>query len=190
MSSCLWNSQLSAVGWRILWIVTLLLLAGCGGSNTVQVKSPEYADHSVRTLAVLAPPDDLFDNKISQLADAIGVELARRSYSVVDAKAATALLAKDGISPASVLTPQALAALDKAGADAVLSVTSLPGMGGPEMRHVKISITSTRTSKEIGSIQWNNSWGGMPESPADYVMRKGPAEAAPEIAEALARLLG
>ncbi|MGA3400850.1 MAG: hypothetical protein ABSC95_16645 [Acetobacteraceae bacterium] len=191
MSSALWNYRTGAAAWRGLLIAaTLLALAGCGGSKAVQIRAPDYADHSARTLAI-APVDDLFVNDDSQLADAIGVELAKRGYSVVDAKGTAALLAKYGISPVEVLAPKTLTALGKEGVDAVVSVSSEGSvMGGPGMRHAKARVTSTRTAKDIGEIDWNNSWGGMPGSPADYTMRKGPAGAAREIAEELAKLLG
>ena len=41
------------------------------------------------------------------------------------------------------------------------------------MRYVKVRIISTSTGKEIGGLDWQNSWAGMPGSPADYVNRKG-----------------
>jgi hypothetical protein len=110
---------------------------------------------------------------------------------VVEARAVTALLANHKVNLAAVPAPQELAALREEGVEAVLSVSSTgSGIGGPRMRHVKVRVTSTRTSTMIGEIDWNNSWGGMPGSPADAIMRKGPAEAAPEIAEALTKLLG
>jgi hypothetical protein len=58
------------------------------------------------------------------------------------------------------------------------------------MRSVAVTVNSTRTSGMIGGINWKNSWGGMPGSPADMVMRKGLNEAAHEIAKALAKQLG
>ena len=171
-------------------MATLLAIAGCGGSRAVPIKAPEYSDHSVRTLTI-APSQDLFEKDSNKLGDAIGVELAKLGYSVVDENQATELLAKYDISPVHIFDPSALAALQKEGIDAVLWVSSATSsIGGPDMRHVTVRLTSTSTSKKIGEIDWHNAWGGMPGSPADYTMRKGVTAAAREIAEALAKLLG
>jgi hypothetical protein len=179
---------------RLLITAALLAVAGCGGSSVLQIKAPEYVEHSARSLAVapsIAFSDDLFGDDSTRLADAVGVELAKHGYSVIDAKGTMAVLAKYDIPPVDDLTPKALEFLGRNGVDAVLSVkSSSASMGGPGMRHVKATLTSTSTGKEIGEIDWNNSWGGMPGSPADYTMRKGPADAAREIADALAKLLG
>jgi hypothetical protein len=173
---------------------TLLLIAGCGGSKSVEVREPDYVDHSVRTLAISPSSDlvnDLFGNVDTQLADAIGAQLAQRGYTVINAQATMAIVKKDGIPPADGLTPEALSAMGREGIDAALSVTSESSvMGGPAMRHVRAKLISTHTGKEVGEINWSNSWGGMPGSPADYTMRKGLDAAAKEIAEALAKLLG
>ena len=195
MSMVTWKYRIPAVAWRSLVITGLLLLvAGCGASKSVETKAPDYVARSARTLAI-APTDelvnDLFGNNSNQLAEAIGGELIRRGYSVIDANGATSLLAKNGVSRAPVLNPQALAALAKDGVDAVVSVSAEASViGGPPMRHVKTKVTSTRTQREIGTVEWHNAWGGMPGSPADYMSRKGMPAAAKEIADALAKLLG
>jgi hypothetical protein len=171
-------------------VAVLLVIAGCAGSKSVETKASDYVAHSVRTLAI-APSDDLFIKDSGQLADMIGAGLTIQGYSVVDEKATIALLAKYNISSVDVLAPQALAALAKEGVDAVMSVTSKSAdIGGPTMRYVKATVTSVRTSKEIGQIDWTNSWGGMPGSPADHMARKNPAAAAKEIVAALVKLLG
>jgi len=101
-----------------------------------------------------------------------------------------ALLAKHGIPPVEGLTPKALKVLEKAGVDAVLSLKAMSaGIGGPNMRKVRARLTNTRNGKELGGIDWNNAWGGMPGSPADYAMRKNVTDAVREIAGALAKLL-
>jgi hypothetical protein len=174
----------------LLMAAVLLVVAGCAGSKIVETKAPDYIDHSVRTLAI-APPDDLFRSDGNQLIDAIAVELGKRGYSVIVPRDTGALLTKYNISPVDVLTQQALTAFGKDGADAVLSVSSKAAdIGGPGMRYVKATVTSARTSKQIGVINWTNSWGGMPGSPADYVTRKGPDAAAQEVAAALVKILG
>jgi len=190
MPWALGRSPANAAAWRRSWCTAILLAAtGCGGSKYEQIKAPDYADGSVRSLAI-APSDSLFGDG-SQLADAVGAELGKRGFTVVDTTGAAVLLSKYGISQVDVRAPEALAALGKEGVDAILSVSSTAAtMGGPGMRHVKVRLISTRTSKEIGGIDWHNAWGGVPGSPADFTMRKGLADAAQEIAEALAKLLG
>jgi hypothetical protein len=191
MSQAWWNHRANAVAWRSLLItMSLLVLSACGASKTVQTRVADYVPHSARILAV-APADELLVKDSGKLADAIGVELSRRGYTVVNTKAAAEMLTKHGVSPVDVIAPQGLAAFGKEGVDAVLSVTSSSAdIGGPGMRYVKAKMTSTRTSTEIGGIDWTNSWGGMPGSPADYMTRKSAAAAAVEIADALAQLLG
>jgi hypothetical protein len=192
MLSGLWKAQINAAAWRNLAIITTLLaITGCGGSSVVQTRAPDYVDHTARTLAI-APADDLFAKGNIQLANTIGEELARRGYSIVDSTATMRILANNRIASVDVLSPQALTVLANQGIDAILSVSTSEagGIGGPDMRHVKAKLTSTHTASQIGEINWNNSWGGMPGSPADYVMRKGSAEAARAVAEAVAKLLG
>ena len=72
----------------------------------------------------------------------------------------------------------------------VLVKSTSASIGGPEMRHVMIDVTSTRTGGPIGHLQWNNAWSGMPGSMADYVQRDSLDTAAKEIADDLAKLLG
>ena len=187
-----WKNRIDAATWRNLAIMaTLLALTGCGGSSTVETKAPGYVSHSAHTLAI-APPDDLFAKGDMQLANIIGEELTKRGYAVVDSTATMRVLANNRIASVDVLSPQAMAVMAKEGVDAVLSVTTSQagGIGGPDMRHVNAKLTSTHTSGQIGEIVWNNSWGGMPGSPADYMMRKSSTDAARAIADALAKLLG
>lgn len=170
------------------------MLAACGGSSVVPTKDPEYVGHTVRVIAI-APPESLVSTgsmaEGGVLGDDIGAELAKHGYKIVDAMAAAAILDKNDVTSLLALAPRGLAALEKDGIDAVLTVKSASStIGGPGMRHVTARINSTHSSKVIASVDWNNSWGGMPGSLADYTMRKGAAAAAQEIAEALAKLLG
>jgi len=185
------KSRINAAAWSSLLIaVAFVIVAGCGTSKVNEVKAPEYADHSVRTL-VIAPNEDSFVDDSSMLADAIGAELVKRGYAVVGTREATVFLAKYNVIPADMLTPRGLAALAKEKVDAVLAVSSAPSkLGGSGMRHVDVTVTSTSTLQKIGEIDWTNSWGGIPGSPADWMMHKDLPAAAKEIAAALAKLLG
>lgn len=177
--------------------VACVIVAGCGPSRVTQVEVGDYvAAHSVRTLGIASSGDlvaTVTNTTTNVLADAIGAEMAKRGYSVVDSRAATEMLAKRNINAVDWLTPQGLAVLKESGVDALLSVSSTGSsvccQGGAQMRYVKVTLTNTSTSKMIGEINWNNSWAGMPGSIDDWIMRKGPAKAAPEIAKAVAEML-
>ena len=171
-----------------LFCVMALAIAGCAESSSVVVKGPGFIELGTRTIAI-EPPDDLFDD--GRLARSIGVELAKRGYAVDDQRRTLALLRKNDVKALEILTPGGLATLRKNGVDAVLSINaSAANMGGPPNRYVEIRILSTSTGQEIGSVEWKNSWAGMPGSPADYVNREGVETAGVEIADKLAKLLG
>ena len=190
MSKVVKKSGCHAILRRSTLIAMFSVLEGCGGTSVVQSKASDYADHSIRTLAI-APPSSLFANDSSQLADAVGAELAKHGYTVVDSMQTAAHLARLNIPPANVLGAPALAALEHEGIDAVFTVQSIGSvMGGPGMRHAKARVFSTHLSKQIAEVDWNNAWGGMPGSLADYTMRKGLEGASREIADDLAKLLG
>ena len=175
----------------LLFAAALPLLMGCGSSKTMVVKTPEQTGQIVRTLAT-APsgdPDHLI-NVGSQLADYVGAELSRRGYTVIDVASTIALMRRHDIPSGYASASQGMAALAEEKVDAILVVNSSSSqIGGPQMRHVNAKVVSVRTAKDVAGVEWHNAWGGMPGSPADYTMRKGPAEAAKEIAAALANAL-
>jgi hypothetical protein len=184
------DPRIALVARQCLLLLAVFAIAGCGASKVGLIAAPKADAHRVQSL-IVTPADGLFAQDNTMLAYAIGAELAKRGYTVVDTREATALLTKQNVNPADVLTPPGLATLRNGGIDAVLSVTSVGSpIGGSGMRNVAVTVNSTRTSGMIGGINWKNSWGGMPGSPADMVMRKGLNEAALEIAEALAKQLG
>ncbi len=167
-----------------------LALTACAGSTAVQTRAPDYVGHSVRTVA-MAPPDELFDTDTVKLTAGIGANLSKLGYTVIDSHATATLLAKNNVEPVNLLKPPGLTACKAAGIDAILTVNSAPAdIGGPAMRYVNVTVTSTQTQQQIGEIRWRNAWAGMPGSPADYTVRKGADTAAQEIAENLAKLLG
>ncbi|MGA7713898.1 MAG: hypothetical protein WCA81_18540 [Rhizomicrobium sp.] len=176
---------------RALLVVLPLLTAACAGSSTSQlVKSPDYTDHSVKSLVVVQADDSLAGEN-RQLADDLAAAMVKRGYSARNASEASILLTKYDLARANLFAPSALSALEKEGVDAVVSVDSRSAsMGGPSMRHIVVSATSTHTQKQIGTFHWNNAWGGMPGSPADFMMRDSRTEAVEKIAESLAQLLG
>lgn len=134
-------------------------------------------------------PNSLIDSN-SELADAIGAELAARGFVVLDIATTAARLKKYDLPPTYALTKQGLSTLRKENVDSVLAVSStVSAIGGPSMRHVKARLTSTATTEEIGGVDWDNSWGGMPGSPADFTIRKDSTTAAKEIASELVKLL-
>jgi len=186
-----WSWWFNTRGRRALLISgPILALAGCGGSKIATVKG--NGARGGKTIAVSPPqsPDSLI-NSGSELADAIGTELAARGFVVLDIAATAARLRKYDIPSGYALTKQGLSTLRKENVDSVLTVSSTATVaGGPSMRHVQARLTSTATAEEIGGVNWDNSWGGMPGSPADFTMRKDVATAAKEIASELVKLLG
>ena len=72
------------------------------------------------------------------------------------------------------------------GIDALLTVRSVAGYD-QQPTSATARINSTHTGRVLAGITWQNGWGGQEGSVADRQHRKGLAEAASEIAEALAK---
>jgi len=87
-----------------------------------------------------------------------------------------------------VATPQGLEKLQKKGIDAYLTVKGASAYDG-QVQSASARASSTHTGRIIAGVSWQNGWGGRAGSIADRTMRKGLAEAAKEIADALAESL-
>jgi len=92
------------------------------------------------------------------------------------------------MSEIEVSTPQGLSRLKEKGIDAYLTVKSA-GAYDNQPQSASARATSTHSGRVIAGISWQNGWGGQAGSMADRTMRKGLAEAAQEIASALAKSL-
>ncbi|HET8998000.1 MAG TPA: hypothetical protein VFN42_15125 [Acetobacteraceae bacterium] len=181
----------STVRGLVVLVATVMLVAACGGMHVLEDRNPDYAAHTPIHTVFLVAPEDLFADQSTNLVQALGGELAKHGYTVVSTLQIASFLPGHDTSVPGVLSPDSLHALVDHQVDAVLVLrTGAALMGASEIRHAKVAATSTRTQKAIGDIQWDNAWGGMPGSPADHMMRRGPETVAHEIADALARLLG
>ena len=159
---------------------TIFLLSGCGSSKLSTLPVMHKEQYSVQTIA-LAPEGGL-------LAEAVGIELSNRGYIIIDSTSTSKLLIRLNIGELEVANPQALQKLKEKGIDAYLTVKSAGAYDG-QVQGASARATSTHSGKIIAGISWQNGWGGMAGSPADRMMRKGLAEAAQEIGEALSESL-
>lgn len=158
----------------------IFLLSGCGSSKLSTLPVMHEEQHSVQIIA-LAPEGGL-------LAEAVGIELSNRGYTIIDSASTSKLLIRLNIGELEVANPQALQKLEEKGIDAYLTVKSAGAYDG-QVQSASARATSTHSGKIIAGISWQNGWGGMAGSPADRMMRKGLAEAAQEIGEALSESL-
>jgi hypothetical protein len=122
------------------------------------------------------------------LADAIGVELANRGYTVIDTQETSALLVRFNASELEILSPRSLSGLRDQGIDGVLAVKAAFSRDDrPQSASVRLN--STYTSQVLAGVSWQNGWGGGSGSIADRVMRKDIADAAREIVDSLVQRL-
>jgi hypothetical protein len=120
------------------------------------------------------------------LADAIGVELANRGFTVIDSSSTSNLMMRLNLDEIEIATPQGLNKLRERGVDAVLVVRSAGGKDdNPQSASARMN--STQNGQVLAGVTWQNGFGGQAGSVADRVMRKGLTEAAAEIANALAQ---
>lgn len=164
-------------------LVGLLLVSaavsGCASSR-VSTTTRAQIDHPVRAVA-MAPSGGL-------LADAVALALFERGFNVYDTAQSSALLVRLDMTEVEVTEPQSLTALREQGIDAYLTVRAAAGHdGAPESAVVRL--TSTHTGQVVAGLSWQNGRGGMAGSPADRMMRAGLAQAADQIATAVAGVL-
>ncbi|MCX7361242.1 MAG: hypothetical protein NTV97_05110 [Alphaproteobacteria bacterium] len=160
-----------------------LLLSGCGGTkiSTLPATPAETLSSPVRVIA-LAPNGGL-------LADAVGVELANRGYTVVDAADTSSMMVRFNMNEVEVQRPENLRKFRGQGIDAFLNVRASGAAYDGQPQGASARVVSTETGKLLAGVTWQNAWGGQMGSIADRTMRKGLNEAATEIANALAASL-
>lgn len=161
-------------------LFALFLVAGCASSKVSQLPVANSASHPVRAIA-MAPEGGL-------LAEAVGIELSNRGYTIIDSSSTSKLMIRLNIDEIEIATPQGLEKLKSKGIDAFLTIK---GTGAYDhlVQSASARATSTHTGRIIAGVSWQNGWGGKAGSMADRTMRKGLAEAAQEIADALATSL-
>lgn len=151
-------------------------LGGCASSSISSLPASTQAKHLVRTIA-FAPGGGL-------LADAVSVELANHGFTVIDGATTSSMLVRLNLNEVEIARPEGLAKLKDQGIDAYLVVRAAGGYDqNPQSASVRLN--STHNGQILAGLTWQNGWGGVAGSPADRIMRKGLAEAAAEIGNAL-----
>ena len=164
--------------YRRLFLVlgTLAALAGCGFSKVSSLPGSLATAQAVRVIA-FAPGGGL-------LADAIGVELSNRGFTVIDSSSTSSMMIRLNLNEVEIAKPEGLNKLKDQGIDAILVVRSAGGKDdNPQSASARMN--STENGQVLAGVTWQNGFGGQAGSISDRVMRKGLADAAAEIATAL-----
>ncbi|KPJ62271.1 hypothetical protein AMJ44_15845 [candidate division WOR-1 bacterium DG_54_3] len=152
----------------------LLLSIACAGSSVSQ--SIGYIPS--QAAIALAPSGGI-------LADAIGIELFNRGFTVVDTQQFSDFMIRHNMTELEFSQPQNLKLIKEEGIDAILMVKSVAGYDEkPQSATVRLNSTE-KWGKIIAGVSWKNGWGGRAGSIADRTMRKDVPEAAKEIVQAL-----
>ena len=164
----------------LILLLLIINLVGCATSKVSQLPVVVSATHSVRAIA-MAPEGGL-------LAEAVGIELSNIGYTIIDCSTTSKLLIRLNIDEIELAKPQGLEKLRDKGIDAYLTVKGAGAYDG-QIQSASARASSTHTGCIISGVSWQNGWGGRVGSIQDRIMRKGLAEAAQEIARALANSL-
>ena len=163
-----------------LTLSTLWILAGCASSKVSSLPVSSTTKQSVKVIA-FAPGGGV-------LADAIGVELSNRGFTVIDSSATSSMMIRLNLNEVEIAKPEGLSKLKNQGIDAILVVRTAGGQDdNPQSASARMN--STQNGQVLAGVTWQNGFGGQAGSMADRVMRKGLADAAAEIASALAERL-
>jgi len=119
------------------------------------------------------------------LADAIGVELFNKGFTVIDTAQMSNLMVRYNMTEIELSKPQNLKALKEEGIDGILTVKSVTGYDGkPQSATVRINSTKAWSEIIVG-VSWQNGWGGRQGSILDRSKRKDITGAAKEIVRVL-----
>lgn len=165
-------------------LASLPWLAACGGTKMLRPDTVTAPKAPLKLIATVSGSDE-FTAKLTE-------ELANRGYGILDQVRTASLLQRLDFDASTVTEPGALAELKTRRVDAVLKlVVSTTGSDRFNLLDkVRATVLSTDEGLMLASIDWTNSWGGEPGSPADKASRQKPAAAARLIADELARQLG
>lgn len=97
---------------RILLLSCLIILTGCASSKVSTLPTKETPKHNVETIA-LAPDGGL-------LADAVGIELFNKGFTVIEPADTSRLLVRLDLSEIDLSKPQNLRKLKDQGIDSTL----------------------------------------------------------------------
>lgn len=160
--------------------LTCLMVTGCAAPQLNVVRSQTPLESPIRTIALM-PSGGV-------LADAIGLELLRFGFNVIDTGKISGLMIRDNLNEIEVTQPQNLSRLYNDGIDAVILVRSVAGYDGrPQSASVKI--VHTKTGQLVAGVNWQNGRGGVQGSMADQDARVDLVVAAQQIANALGQSL-
>ena len=153
----------------MIYLIITGVFISCGGSSVSSVSGSLPRNLKI----ALAPSGGV-------VADAIGVELFNKGYTVFDTNQMSTLLIRLDISEIELLTPKSLQLIKEQGIDAIISVKAVGSYdGNPQSASVRVN--STIDGKILAGLSWQNGWGGQAGSIADRMSRKGLAQAAKEI---------
>ena len=104
-----------------LALVSTALLWGCASSKVSSLPVSSQTKHTVKVIA-FAPGGGL-------LADAVGVELLNRGFTVIDSTTTSSMMIRLNLNEVEITRPEGLAKLKDQGIDAFLAKRS-PNFGG------------------------------------------------------------
>jgi predicted GNAT family acetyltransferase len=164
---------------KLFCCLAALLLAGCSSSkiSTLPV-SGSQSFHSVKVIA-FTPGGGL-------VADAVGVELSNRGFTVIDSSTVSSMMVRLNMNEIEIARPEGLSKLRGQGIDAMLTVRAASGYDD-QPQSISARMNSTETGQVLAGVTWQNGYGCAPGSPCDRQWRKGLTEASAEIAEALSK---
>jgi len=164
----------------VLLSLTCLMVTSCAAPQVNVVRSKAPLESPVHTIALM-PSGGI-------LADAIGLELLRFGFNVIDTGKISGLMIRDNLNEIEITQPQNLSRLFSDGIDAVILVKSVAGYDErPQSASVKI--VHTKTGQLLAGANWQNGRGGAQGSPADQGARVDLVVAAQQIANALGQSL-
>jgi hypothetical protein len=155
-------------------VFLFLLVVNCASSKLTQVTGTIPRGLTI----ALAPSGGV-------LADAIGIELFNRGFTVIDTNQMSNLMVRYNMTEIEFSKPQNLEVLQENGIDGILMVKSVAGYDNkPQSATVRLNSTKKGGEMIVG-VSWQNGWGGRVGSIMDRSMRKDIAGAAKEIVTAL-----
>lgn len=134
----------------------LVFVAGCASSKVSSLPVSPAARQSVKVIA-FAPGGGV-------LADAIGVELSNRGFTVIDSTATSNMMIRLNLNEVEIAKPEGLTKLKDQGVDAILVVRSAGGQDdNPQSASARMN--STQNGQVLAGVTWQNGFGGQAAIP-------------------------
>ena len=127
-----------------------------------------------------------------ELANAIVLEMRKSEHNtaeVMDTRSTMELLERLGLKNIHATSPEGLELLRAEGIDAWMKASDVAHPISDTPQYVDIVLTSTHDLKQFIKFTWNNAWGGMKGSLADYAMKKDREAAIKGVADEIVRRL-